>query len=316
MAWWNRKKEKREATQALAEKRSIPSGLWQKCDACGEILESQKVAAALRVCPSCGHHFVLPTGERIALLCDAGSFVEGDLGVQPRDRLGFRDSKRYADRLKAAQKSAGTSDAFREGTATIEGLPVAIGFFVFEFMGGSMGSVVGEKIARLFERALADRVPAIICSASGGARMQEGILSLMQMAKTTAALARLRESGLPYVSVLLHPTTGGVAASFAMLGDVILAEPKALIGFAGPRVIEQTIRQKLPAGFQRSEFLLTHGMIDAIVDRRELKARLAQLVRLLGPKARLAAAGATDGRRNGEAKAAIASAPAGDRGAD
>ena len=285
MAWWNKKREKREAAQALAEKRSVPSGLWQKCDDCGEILESQKVEATLRVCPKCGFHFILPTVERIQLLCDEGSFDERDIDVAPRDELGFRDSKRYADRLKAAQKSGESLDAFREGLATIEGEAVAIGFFVFEFMGGSMGSVVGEKIARQFERALERRVPAIICSASGGARMQEGILSLMQMAKTTAALARLREQGIPYISVLLHPTTGGVAASFAMLGDVILAEPKALIGFAGPRVIEQTIRQKLPAGFQRSEFLLTHGMVDAIVDRRELKKRLAQLVRLLGPPA-------------------------------
>jgi acetyl-CoA carboxylase carboxyl transferase subunit beta len=291
MAWWNRKKEKKEASQALAEKRSVPSGLWQKCDECGEILESQKVEAAQRVCPKCNFHFIMPTEERIRLLVDEDSFEEKDATVTPEDRLGFRDSKRYADRLKAAMRSSPVPDAFREGLATIEGEPVAIGFFVFEFMGGSMGSVVGEKIARLFERALEKNVPAIVCSASGGARMQEGILSLMQMAKTTAALARLRENGVPYLSVLLHPTTGGVAASFAMLGDVILAEPKALIGFAGPRVIEQTIRQKLPAGFQRSEFLLQHGMVDAIVDRRELKHRLAQLVRLLGP------------RRNGDGRA-------------
>jgi acetyl-CoA carboxylase carboxyl transferase subunit beta len=284
MAWWNRKKEKKEAAAALAEKRSVPSGLWQKCDDCGEILQSTKVETEMRVCPKCGAHFIMPTEERIRLLTDEGSFTEEDDAVEPVDRLGFRDSKRYGDRLKSAAKSAGVPDAFREGLGRIEGEEVAIGFFAFEFMGGSMGSVVGEKIARLFERARARRVPAIICSASGGARMQEGILSLMQMAKTTAALARLREEGLPYLSVLLHPTTGGVAASFAMLGDVILAEPKALIGFAGPRVIEQTIRQKLPAGFQRAEFLLSHGMVDAIVERRELKHRLAQLVRLLGKR--------------------------------
>jgi len=281
MAWWSRKKEKKEAAQALAEKRSVPSGLWQKCDECGAILESQKVEAAQMVCPSCGSHFPLPTEGRIALVLDDGRFDELDEEVRPRDRLGFRDSKRYADRLRSAARAAGSRDAFREGLGRIEGEEVAVGFFVFEFMGGSMGSVVGEKIARLFERARERRVPAIVFSASGGARMQEGILSLMQMAKTTAARARLRDAGVPFISVLLHPTTGGVAASFAMLGDVILAEPKALIGFAGPRVIEQTIRQKLPPGFQRAEFLLEHGMVDAIVDRRELKARLAQLVRLL-----------------------------------
>jgi acetyl-CoA carboxylase carboxyl transferase subunit beta len=282
MPWWVRKKEKREPAQALAEKRSVPEGLWQKCDGCGAILESREVEQSLRVCPRCGFHFVMPTNERIALILDDGSFDERDVGMTARDPLGFRDSKRYSDRLKAAVRSVGSQDAFRHGLGRIEELKVAVGFFVFEFMGGSMGSVVGEKIARLFENARAERAPAILFSASGGARMQEGILSLMQMAKTTAALARLREEGVPFISVVLHPTTGGVAASFAMLGDVILAEPRALIGFAGPRVIEQTIRQKLPEGFQRSEFLLTHGMIDAIVDRREMKARLGQLVRLLG----------------------------------
>ena len=275
MPWWVRKKEKKEPGEALAEKRSVPSGLWQKCDECGAILESQALTDGFRVCPKCDYHFALPTAERIALVVDEGSFEERDATMAAEDPLGFRDSKRYADRLKAAVKSAGASDAFRHGLARIDGLEVAVGFFVFVFMGGSMGSVVGEKIARLFETARALRLPAILFSASGGARMQEGILSLMQMAKTTAALARLREDGVPYFSVLLHPTTGGVAASFAMLGDVILAEPKALIGFAGPRVIEQTIRQKLPAGFQRSEFLLQHGFLDAIVSRKELKAYLA-----------------------------------------
>jgi acetyl-CoA carboxylase carboxyl transferase subunit beta len=284
MAWWNRKKETREPGEALAEKRSVPSGLWQKCDECGAILETAKVLEAHSLCPACGFHFVMPTEARIRLVCDEDSFEERDPGMTARDALGFRDSKRYADRLKSAARG-GARDAFRYGTARIEGERVAVGFFVFEFMGGSMGSVVGEKIARLFEVALAERIPAIVHNASGGARMQEGILSLMQMAKTTAALARLREAGIPYLSVLLHPTTGGVAASFAMLGDIILAEPKALIGFAGPRVIEQTIRQKLPPGFQRSEFLLAHGMIDRIVDRRQLKPELAMLVRLLRPAA-------------------------------
>jgi acetyl-CoA carboxylase carboxyl transferase subunit beta len=283
-AWWSRQKKKPAAGEAAPpRKRSVPSGLFQMCDQCGETLESDKVKQALWCCYKCGQHFVLPTGERIKLVVDEGSFREEDKRVQPEDPLGFFDSKKYGDRLRSAQKQVGAPDAFREGLARIGGREVAVGFFVFEFMGGSMGSVVGEKITRLFERALAQRCPAIIFNASGGARMQEGILSLMQMAKTTAALARLKEAGLPYISVLLHPTTGGVAASFAMLGDVIVAEPHALIGFAGPRVIEQTIRQKLPEGFQRSEFLLQHGMVDLIVERKYLKDRLEQLVDLLGP---------------------------------
>jgi acetyl-CoA carboxylase carboxyl transferase subunit beta len=223
----------------------------------------------------------MPTEERLALLLDEGTGVEQDTGLCATDPLGFRDTKSYGDRLKSLKKATGQSDAFRSYVGQIHGLRVALGVFQFEFMGGSMGSVVGEKITRLYERALAEQIPAIILSASGGARMQEGILSLMQMAKTSAALGRLRERGIPYVSVLLHPTTGGVAASFALLGDVILAEPGAMIGFAGPRVIEQTIRQKLPEGFQRAEFLLQHGIIDAIVPRREMKARLATLLRML-----------------------------------
>ena len=286
MAWWSRPKSKMKPEVAAKTKRSVPSGVFQKCDDCGETVPSGQVKENLWTCPKCGFHFVMPTEERIKITVDEGSFVEEDRKIQPTDPLEFRDSKRYADRLRGAQKQVGVADAFREGRAMIEGKPVSIGFFVFEFMGGSMGSVVGEKITRLFERARAERVPAIIFNASGGARMQEGILSLMQMAKTTAALARLKEAGLPYISVLLHPTTGGVAASFAMLGDVIVAEPKALIGFAGPRVIEQTIRQKLPEGFQRSEFLLQHGMVDAIVKRHEMKDTLAQLVSMLAPAQR------------------------------
>ena len=290
MAWWSRPKSKMKPEVAAKTKRSVPSGVFQKCDDCGETVLSGQVKENLWTCPKCGFHFVMPTEERIKITVDEGSFVEEDRKIQPTDPLEFRDSKRYADRLRGAQKQVGVADAFREGRAMIEGKPVSIGFFVFEFMGGSMGSVVGEKITRLFERARAERVPAIIFNASGGARMQEGILSLMQMAKTTAALARLKEAGLPYISVLLHPTTGGVAASFAMLGDVIVAEPKALIGFAGPRVIEQTIRQKLPEGFQRSEFLLDHGMVDLIVERKHLRKRLAELVALLGPQKKTAAA--------------------------
>ncbi len=278
MAWWSRKNK---ATELASEKRSVPTGLFIKCDGCSATVDSEKIRESLRCCPHCGYHFSMPTEERLALLLDEGSAHEQDLEIAPLDPLGFRDSKRYADRLVALQKNTGQADAFRSFLASIDGVPVSFGMFQFEFMGGSMGSVVGEKITRVFERAAAKKIPAIVLSSSGGARMQEGILSLMQMAKTSAALQRLRSLGVPYVSVLLHPTTGGVAASFAMLGDVILAEPGAMIGFAGPRVIEQTIRQKLPEGFQRAEFLLRHGIIDSIVPRAELRPKLGQLLRLL-----------------------------------
>jgi len=217
----------------------------------------------------------MPTEGRIEMIVDPGSFQEHDRDLESADPLGFKvDGKRYVDQIKGALRKVGPGDAYRAGTATVGGLPVEAGFFVFEFMGGSMGSVVGEKICRQFERALAHKRPAILFSASGGARMQEGVLSLMQMAKTSAARSRLREARVPYIAVLLHPTTGGVAASVAMLGDVIIAEPDALIGFAGPRVIEQTIRQQLPPGFQRSEFLLEHGMVDLVVPRKDLKKTL------------------------------------------
>jgi acetyl-CoA carboxylase carboxyl transferase subunit beta len=212
---------------------------------------------------------------------DPGSFEELDRELVPQDPLGFVDSKRYRDRLRSTGKATGLKDAFISGTGAIEGRPLSVGCFAFEFMGGSMGSVVGEKVTRIFDRAFERRLPALVFSSTGGARMQEGIFSLMQMAKTTAALNRFRSVRKPYVSVMLHPTTGGVAASFAWLGDVILAEPKALIGFAGPRVIEQTIREKLPEGFQRSEFLLDHGMVDAIVSRGEMRHKLSQLLLLL-----------------------------------
>jgi acetyl-CoA carboxylase carboxyl transferase subunit beta len=276
MAWWSRTKEQKP--DAPSPKRSVPKGLFRKCDDCGATLEAERVVDALYCCPRCDHPFTMPTDARIKMLADEGTWVERDADVKPVDRLGFADQKKYSERIAQAQKKTGIADAFRAGSARLGGHPVELGLFAFEVLGGSMGSVVGEKIARLFERAEKNRRAAIVCSASGGARMQEGILSLMQMAKTTAALANLKEAGLPYFSVLLNPTTGGVAASFAMLGDVILAEPDALIGFAGPRVIEQTIRQRLPEGFQRSEFLLEHGMVDVIVPRKELKARLATLV--------------------------------------
>ena len=284
MAWWSRKNK---ATELASEKRSVPTGLFIKCDGCSATVDSEKIREALRCCPQCGFHFTMPTEERIELLLDEESAEEQDLEIAPQDPLGFRDSKSYADRLVALKKHTGQPDAFRSFLAKLDGVPVSFGMFQFEFMGGSMGSVVGEKITRVFERAAQRRIPAIVLSASGGARMQEGILSLLQMAKTSAALQRLRDLGVPYVSVLLHPTTGGVAASFAMLGDVILAEPGAMIGFAGPRVIEQTVRETLPQGFQRSEFLLEKGAIDMIVDRREMKKRLTGLLALLQKRSAL-----------------------------
>ena len=298
MAWWSRTKKVLErapppegappapAAQA-EEKKSVPKGIWLRCDACNEILYGPDLEQNLRVCMKCQHHFALPTAERIRLLVDEGSFVEEDDGLEATDPLEFKDSKKYKDRIKATKKSSGATEAYRAGRAMMGGRAVELGLFAFEFMGGSMGSVVGEKIARQFERARERRCPVVVLSASGGARMQEGVLSLMQMAKTSAALARLRAANLPYISVLLNPTTGGVAASFAMLGDLIVAEPKALIGFAGPRVIEQTIRQKLPEGFQRSEFLLERGMLDMIVPRHELRARLIQLIDLMMADARV-----------------------------
>ncbi|MGQ0504440.1 MAG: acetyl-CoA carboxylase, carboxyltransferase subunit beta [Myxococcaceae bacterium] len=256
-------------------------GLWAKCEECDEILYRQEIEKNWNVCPACGHHLPWPARARLTTLLDAGSFEEFDQKLEPLDPLQFSDSKKYKDRIKSTKKNLEENDAFISGTGKIDGHVVSVGCFVFEYMGGSMGSVVGEKVTRVFERAHQLKCPAIVFSASGGARMQEGIFSLMQMAKTSAALARFREVRKPYISVLLHPTTGGVAASFAWLGDVILAEPKALIGFAGPRVIEQTIRQKLPEGFQRSEFLLEHGMIDSIVPRKELKQKLGQVLGLM-----------------------------------
>jgi len=281
MAWFSKKKTL--GTAVPSERLKMPDGVWQKCDGCGEVLYAEEIIQNHRVCPRCDYHFSLPTSERINLILDEGSFVEQDACLESQDPLGFRDLKRYRDRLKAATKELGVNEAFVGGVGRIDGRDVSVGFFVVEFMGGSMGSVVGEKVTRTLERALERRIPAILFSASGGARMQEGILSLMQMAKTSLAVGRLRDAGIPYISVLLNPTTGGVAASFAMLGDVILAEPRALVGFAGPRVIEQTIRQKLPEGFQRSEFLLEHGLIDRIVHRKHLKAELARLIELLAP---------------------------------
>src|SRR6185369_16341157 len=275
MAWWSR-------TQGLAAepKKSVPKGIWTKCERCNATLYEADLDGNDRVCTSCNHHFRMPTEGRIAMSIDPGSWQEHDRDLESGDPLGFRvDGKKYVDQVKSTTRKVGAGDAYRAGTAAIGGIPVEVGFFVFEFMGGSMGSVVGEKITRQFERAVAHHRPAIMFCASGGARMQEGVLSLMQMAKTSAARSRMREARVPYISVLLHPTTGGVAASVAMLGDITIAEPEALIGFAGPRVIEQTIRQQLPPGFQRSEFLLEHGMVDLVVARKDLKRTLERALR-------------------------------------
>jgi acetyl-CoA carboxylase carboxyl transferase subunit beta len=278
MAWF--KKSKAPIIPVETKKVKMPEGVWRKCPHCQEIIYAKEIERNLNVCPKCDYHFRISARERIALILDEVSFVERDAGMQSVDFLEFKDSKRYRDRLRGAIKKSGLNDAVLWGPGTIEGLPVVAAVFDFSFMGGSMGAVVGEKVTRAIEQALADRCPCVVFSSSGGARMQESILSLMQMAKTSAALSRLKEAALPFVSVLTDPTTGGVTASFAMLGDIIMAEPRALIGFAGPRVIEQTIRQKLPEGFQRSEYLLEHGMIDMIVRRPEMKARLAQMLRI------------------------------------
>ena len=280
MAWFS-KKPRIATTPEPVEAPSRMEGKWAKCESCDEIIYRQELEKNWNVCPHCEHHHPWPARARLAALLDPESFEEFDKDLEPQDPLGFSDSKKYKDRLKSTRKNLGENDAFIAGVGRIEGHPISVGAFVFEFMGGSMGSVVGEKVARVIERAHELKCPALVFSASGGARMQEGIFSLMQMAKTSAAIARFRTGNKPYISVLLHPTTGGVAASFSWLGDIMLSEPKALIGFAGPRVIEQTIRQKLPEGFQRSEFLREHGMIDAIVHRRDLRAKLAQVISLL-----------------------------------
>jgi acetyl-CoA carboxylase carboxyl transferase subunit beta len=282
MAWFDDLKTPRIKAQVSSRISKVPEGLWVKCTSCGEILQSKVLKDGLQVCPECQHHFRMSAAERIAMLTDEGSFDEYAEDLVSTDPLEFDDLKPYRDRLRSAAGSTGLRDAFVVGKARLGGLPYHLGVFEFKFMGGSMGIVVGEKVTRLFEAALKDRLPAVIVSASGGARMQEGILSLMQMAKSTGLISQLRAEGIPYISVLTDPTTGGVAASFAMLGDVILAEPKALIGFAGPRVIEQTIRQSLPEGFQRSEFLVKHGFVDRIVSRKQLASELRSWMWRLG----------------------------------
>ncbi|MGI9626832.1 MAG: acetyl-CoA carboxylase, carboxyltransferase subunit beta [Longimicrobiales bacterium] len=275
MAWFQKKKK----PLTSGDRRDLPSDVFDKCDGCGEIVYREKLTQNLHVCPECGNHFRISATRYIEILIDDGSFAEEDAHLTSADPLDFVDLKAYPDRLKAAREKTGRNEAVITGRGRIEGIPVSLAVMDFSFIGGSMGSVVGEKIARAGRAALDGRLPFIVLTASGGARMMEGIFSLMQMAKTSAVLARLHEEGLPYFSVLTDPTTGGVTASYAMLGDVNIAEPGALIGFAGPRVIEETIKQELPSGFQSAEFLEEHGMVDLVVDRRELKGRIAQLLR-------------------------------------
>lgn len=277
---------KNPAQPRAGEKRSLGQGLFRKCDGCGEVFTTEEFAASFEVCPSCGRHHALAPLEWQRLLLDDGKLDRWDEHVAPTDPLGFHDGKRYTDRLERAGRATERSEAIEIGRAAITGRPIAYGCFVFGFMGGSMGSVVGERITRLFEHARDQALPVVLLHASGGARMQEGILSLMQMAKTVSALARYRQIRKPFISVCLHPTTGGVAASTALLGDLNLVEPNALIGFAGPRVIESTLRTSLPPGFQRSEFLLEHGMIDAILPRAQMRATIATLIAHLGSDAK------------------------------
>ncbi len=275
---WFRRKKKPEAVAADERAVHVPKGMWVKCDSCGQIMFAQTVADNAEVCPKCGYHFRISARRRLESLFDNGSYQEFDAEVAPTDPLGFKDQKRYKDRIAQYQAATGEKDAVVNAAGTLGGIPVIISCMEYAYMGGSMGSVVGEKITRAAERALAEKAPLIVVACSGGARMQESVFSLMQMAKISAALARLQEARLPYISVMTDPTTGGVTASFAMLGDVNIAEPKALIGFAGPRVIEQTIRQKLPEGFQRAEFLLEKGMVDLVVHRTQMRRTLAELL--------------------------------------
>ena len=279
-AWFWKKREGEE--EAPRKKVQIAEGLWVKCDSCKEIVYRAEVDRAGRVCPRCKYPFRISARERVASLLDPDSFEERDAGLTSRDPLEFKDTKKYVDRIKAAKKSTGLDEAVLTGMGRIGGSPVVLAVFEFGFLGGSMASVVGEKLTRAIELAIQKRMPLIIVSASGGARMQEGILSLMQMAKTSAALHRLAEERVPYISLLTDPTTGGVTASFAMLGDLVLAEPRALLGFAGPRVIAETIRQPLPEGFQRSEFLLEHGQLDMVVERRDLRETLRRIIAFFG----------------------------------
>jgi acetyl-CoA carboxylase carboxyl transferase subunit beta len=275
MAWF---KKHRMPVPEAPKRLKVVEGLWLKCNHCREIIYRKEVDRNNKVCPKCDYHFPISVTERITMLVDLGTFKEWDAGIEPKDPLVFTDTSSYRDRLKAQQEKTGRKDAIVIGEGAVNGRRIALGVLDFSFMGGSMGSVVGEKICLAVDRAVASRNPLVLVTASGGARMQEGILSLMQMAKTSAAVGRLGEAGVPFVSILADPTFGGVTASVAMLADVIIAEPKALIGFAGPRVIEQTIKQQLPDEFQRAEFLLEHGIVDLIVERKRLKETLATVL--------------------------------------
>jgi acetyl-CoA carboxylase carboxyl transferase subunit beta len=280
MTWFQRKQE----GLTPQKKKELPDGLWTKCTQCNEIIFRKELEKNLSVCPKCKFHFSIPCETYIHIVLDADSFQEIGASIQSMDPLKFRDSKKYSERILEARRKTGLNEAIVVGEGSIEGRPVAFGIMEFRFFGGSVGSVVGEKISRLVDLALEKEMPLIIVSSSGGMRMQEGILSLMQMAKTAAKLAELAKRRIPYISIMTNPTTGGTSASFSMLGDVIIAEPQALIGFAGPRVIKQTIGQDLPAGFQRSEFLLDHGFLDMIVGRRDMKKTLHQLLSYLSPE--------------------------------
>jgi acetyl-CoA carboxylase carboxyl transferase subunit beta len=280
MAWF--KKARKPIAPATEKPSRVPEGLWVKCPDCSQILYNKDLATNLHVCPKCAHHFRIGAAERLRTLFDGGVWIEYDKDLVSTDPLQFTDTKPYKERLKATIESTGIKDAVIVGSGAIDGIDTVVAAMEYGFIGGSMGVVVGEKITRAIERAIATRSPVVIVCCSGGARMMEGALSLMQMAKICGALARLDRARLPYIAVLTDPTTGGVTASFAMLGDLNIAEPKALIGFAGPRVIEQTIRQKLPEGFQRSEFLLDKGMIDFVIDRREMKAAIARALLFMG----------------------------------
>ena len=280
MSWLTKLMPARIRTQGVG-KRGVPEGLWEKCESCGAALYAAELDDNLHVCPKCDYHMPIGARERLMAFLDEGEVFEIGDELGPTDALHFKDQKKYADRIKSSQKAVGEKDALVSIHGKLKGRDICVSAFEFRFMGGSMGSVVGERFALAAERAIEYRCPLVCFSATGGARMQEGLFSLMQMAKTSAAIAKMRSAGLPFISVLTHPTTGGVSASLGMLGDLNVAEPKALIGFAGPRVIEQTVRETLPEGFQRSEFLVEHGAVDLIIDRRRLRDRLADLLALM-----------------------------------
>jgi acetyl-CoA carboxylase carboxyl transferase subunit beta len=301
MSWFEKLVPPRIKSQG-AKKASVPEGLWRKCPACGTVLYSAEIEAGQNVCPKCAHHMRIGARRRLDLFLDPSPRDEIGADLSPLDVLKFKDTKKYRDRLAEAQQATGERDALVVILGAVNGLPLVAAAFEFAFMGGSMGSVVGERFVRACNVSLENKVPLVCFSASGGARMQEALLSLMQMSKTSAALRKLSDNGIPFISVLTDPTMGGVSASLAMLGDVIIAEPRALIGFAGPRVIEQTVREKLPEGFQRSEFLLEHGAVDMIVDRREMRDRISSLLAMLQrqPKPSAAASAAEEGEDVGD----------------